>query len=343
MKFIRHDLFFMEICYSVKSIDIDGTPHVLFAPNGKGPAVLTRLTGEQVCHIWEDEGGVMSMVPLPGENGNFLAVQQFYPGFNAAFSKIVYCRHRDETHWTVEKFLDVPYLHRFDILQNGGRRYLVTGVLCRSKQSRDDWSSPGFIAFTELDKDNRPLTGLQILQDGLTKNHGYGKVVQNGVEKGLFTSEEGIFLATPPAGESAGWSIAHIFDRPTSEARLFDIDGDGLDELVTIEPFHGSHFRIYKPTDAGFRLVYECDIPMEFYHVIWTGLLRGRPVIIGAGRRGAQKLFLVEWQADSGFRIVTIDEPVGISNVDIVLGETYDTIAAANTESGLATFYHVYD
>ena len=37
-----------------------------------------------------------------------------------------------------------------------------------------------------------------------------------------------------------------IFDHEVSEFGFVDFDGDGVDEIVTIEPFHGENFVIYK-------------------------------------------------------------------------------------------------
>ncbi len=343
MKAVKQDLFHLDTCYAVKAIEVDHEWHVVFAPNSKGPAVLFNLSGEKVASVWEETGGVMSVVPLPGKNGDFLAVQRFFPGFAAADAQVVSCTHQGKDRWRVDKLFDLPYLHRFDILQHMGRSYLMAGVLCRSKQHKDDWSDPGYIAVAELGQDFTPVSDFLILQDGLTKNHGYGKVVHAGVEKGLFSSQEGVFLVSPPSGPSADWTVTRLFDQPTSEARLYDIDNDGVEELITIEPFHGSHLRIYKPEQAGYRLMYECEEPMDFYHVIWTGTLRGRKGIISAGRLGAQRLFFIDWQPGTGFRVTLLDEKVGVSNVDVLPGDDYDLLASANTSSGLATFYRVYD
>ncbi len=343
MRFEKQELFELDHCYSVKQIEIDNSQYVVFATEGPGPACLVNVETMETSHIWEEPGGTMCMVPVPRENGSFLSVQKFYFGFNAAEASIAFSRRDGEGRWHTEKLFDMPYLHRFDILQRSGRLYFVGGVLCRSKKSKDDWSNPGYIVAGELNGDSlaEPVE-MRVVQDGLTKNHGYGRIQHKGVEQGLFAAEEGVFIITPPANKGGEWSVEHIFDRPTSEARLFDIDGDGVEELVTIEPFHGPYFRVYHETLSGYQMVYECPSGMDFCHVIWVGKLRGVPCILGACRRGPMSLFMITY-SDGDYRFTEIDSGVGPSNIDVIYGRECDMIASANREMGRAAFYRVYD
>lgn len=322
-------------------MEIGGRDSVVFATEGVGPACLVDVETLAVSHIWEEPGGTMCMVPVPGLDSSFLAVQKFYFGFNSAESLLAYC-HPTGTGWQVDKVFDLPYLHRFDLLCNGDRVDFVGGVLCRSKKEKNDWSDPGYITVGRVNpQDMTAPIPLQIVQDKLTKNHGYSKVVDDGVEKGLFAAQEGVFLVTPPVGGRADWQVEHIFDRPASEAQLFDLDGDGVKELVTIEPFHGTDFHIYRKTKQGYDLLYACPGGMDFCHVIWTGVLAGKPCVVGACRRGPQSLFLITWE--NGQCVFTeIDAGVGPSNVDVVHRPDCDIIASANREVGWATFYRVY-
>ncbi len=65
-------------------------------------------------------------------------------------------------------------------------------------------------------------------------------------------------------------------DWPISDIAAIDIDGDGELEYATIEPFHGSYFRVYKLIDGASRQVYEHPEVSEFYHVVVGTTLAGQ-------------------------------------------------------------------
>ena len=344
MRFEKQDVLELEHCYAVKCMDIGGRAWAVFATEGVGPACGVDVETLAVTRLWEEPGGTMCMVPVPGRaDGSFWAVQKFYLGFHSAQARIVCCRPAPSGGWQTLTLFDLPYVHRFDLLKNGERLDFVAGVLCRSKQYAEDWSDPGYIAVGSVDPASPGAPArLRVIQDGLTKNHGYSKFVSGGVERGLFAAEEGVFLVTPPAGGRPDWQVERIFTRPASEARLFDIDGDGQNELITIEPFHGPSFRIYRSGPAGYTPLYECPLALDFCHVIWTGALRGRPCVIGACRGGPGSLFLLTWEGD-GLALTEIDRGVGPSNVDVIHGPDFDLIASANREAGRGALYRVYD
>lgn len=120
--------------------------------------------------VWHDAGGCMSISQLEPE-GAFLAVQNFFPGFDAAEACIVKTSPTPEG-WKAEKWMEYPYLHRFDIVEIQGRQFLVACQLCKAKAFRDDWSSPGVTAVGELDG-GRPPRDMQPIIPSLTKNHGF--------------------------------------------------------------------------------------------------------------------------------------------------------------------------
>ena len=52
-------------------------------PDAPGPCYAFDSQTYERETVWEEPGGTMAMVPLPGKNGDFLAVQRFFPGFQA--------------------------------------------------------------------------------------------------------------------------------------------------------------------------------------------------------------------------------------------------------------------
>ncbi|MFA6505614.1 MAG: hypothetical protein WCT14_05940 [Treponemataceae bacterium] len=336
----------MNRCYAVNSTVIDGQTHVLFATEGEGPCfAFTGKDFQTRKTVWEGPGGTMSIVPIPGTNGEFLAVQKFFKLFQWDEAIVVWVKPRKDGSFAFRQILHLPYIHRFDLLTVGDRHYFLGCTLAESKETRDDWSKPGKIYVGELPSDwDQPLR-LSVLRDGLFKNHGYSRLTQNGVARGLVSSEEGAFIVTPPQSSSGDWSIEQIMDWPISEIDAIDIDGDGELEFATIEPWHGSYFRVYKKIDGKYVRIFEHPEVSEFYHVVVGAKLRGKPVFIGGCRRGKQQLFYVHAASTAPLSLaaVEIEAGVGPSNVAVVNEKDRDVIVSANREKAEAALYFVTD
>jgi hypothetical protein len=132
-------------------------------------------------------------------------------------------------------------------------------------------------------------------------------------------------------------------DWPISDIAAIDIDGDGELEFATIEPFHGSHFRVYKKVGGAFEMIYEHPEVSDFYHVVVGATLAGRPVFIGGCRRGKQQLFYVHAKSTSPLALaaVLMDEGVGPSNVHVMHEPGRDIIVSANREKAEAALYFI--
>jgi len=132
-------------------------------------------------------------------------------------------------------------------------------------------------------------------------------------------------------------------DWPISDIAAIDIDGDGELEFATIEPFHGSHFRVYKRDAGAYRMVYQHPEVSEFYHVVTGTTLAGKPVFVGGCRRGRQQLFYVHALQDDPLvlQAEVIEEGVGPSNVHVMHEPGRDIIVSANREKAEAALYIV--
>jgi hypothetical protein len=160
---------------------------------------------------------------------------------------------------------------------------------------------------------------------------------------GLVTCEQGAFEVTPPQQPDAGWSIEQFMDWPISDISAVDIDGDGELEFATIEPFHGSYFRVYKKVDGEFKQIFEHPEVSDFYHVVVGTTLAGMPVFIGGCRRGKQQLFYVHATRTLPLELKaeTIEEGVGPSNIYVRHEAGRDIIVAANREKAEVALYFV--
>ena len=110
--------------------------------------------------------------------------------------------------------------------------------------------------------------------------------------------------------------MTRLLDREISDAAVVDIDGDGIEELIAIEGFHGGHITINKPVKGGWQEVYR--YPAPFAHVVWGGSVLGAPALILAYRDDNGALMLLRKSARSGAYYMehfVIDELVSPTNL----------------------------
>jgi len=342
MKIEKRFLTEMNRCYSTNSVVVDGQTRILLATEGEGPCKAWVGPDYVESHnVWDSPGGTMSIVPIPGTNGEFLAVQKFFKMFAWEEAKVVHVRPLSAGGYEVTDILYLPYIHRFDLLTVGGRHYFIGCTLATTKESKEDWSNPGKIWVGEFTGVG-PLQ-VTVLKEGLTKNHGYSRLTRKDGVCGLVTSEEGAFEVRPPQVAGGEWTVTQFMDWPISDISAIDIDGDGELEFATIEPFHGTYFRVYKKVDGVFKKVFEHPEVTEFYHVVVGATLAGTPVFIGGCRRGKQQLFYVHASKTDPLELKAevIEEGVGPSNIYVLHEEARDIIVAANREKAEAALYFV--
>jgi hypothetical protein len=342
MNIEKRFLVSLNRCYAASHIVVDGKPRILLATEGEGPCLAWTGADYRESHVvWDGPGGTMSIVPIAGTNGEFLGVQKFFKMFQWEDAKIVHVRPTADGRYDVNDVLHLPYIHRFDLLQADGRHHFIGCTLATSKESKEDWAHPGQVWVGEWG--GSALQGLRVLRDGFTKNHGYSRLTRGGVMSALVTCEQGAFEFTPPQHAHGEWSIEQFMDWPISDIAAIDIDGDGELEFATIEPFHGSHFRVYKKVGGAFEMIYEHPEVSDFYHVVVGATLAGRPVFIGGCRRGKQQLFYVHAKSTSPLALaaVLMDEGVGPSNVHVMHEPGRDIIVSANREKAEAALYFI--
>ena len=241
MNFVKKVLDEMDHCYAVGNIVFDGRRYLLYAAENDGPCYAYDEETKEKIVVWEHPGGTMSMIPIPGTNGEFLAVQGFRTGFMAQNTSLAWVVPKKDGPWEVTTVLKHPFIHRFDILTVGDTNYLLICTLATSKENKDDWSDPGKLWVGVLPRDlkKEPIQ-ISILTEGMLKNHGYCRVNWDGKMAGLTTCAQGLFLVIPPQAPGKDWTVEKLIDRPISDVAAVDIDGDGELELATIEPFHGN-------------------------------------------------------------------------------------------------------
>jgi hypothetical protein len=332
----------MNRCYSANHIVVDGQTRILVATEGEGACLAwTGPDYAQSHEVWAGPGGTMSIVPIPGTNGEFLAVQKFFKMFQWEEAKVVHVKPLADGRYAVTDILHLPYIHRFDLLPAGNKLYFIGGTLATTKQAKEDWSDPGKLWVGEYTGPG-PLQ-VTALKSGMTQHHGYSRLEHAGRVSSLVTCREGAFEVTPPQQAGTEWQVQPLMDWPISDIAAIDIDGDGELEYATIEDFHGPHFRVYKRVAGQWQKIYEHPEVSEFYHVVTATTLAGQAVFVGGCRRGKQQLFYVQAVQASPLvlQAQVIEEGVGPSNVHVMHEQGRDIIVSANREKAEAALYIV--
>jgi hypothetical protein len=317
LRFEKKVIATLPKCYSLAEIQIDGEPHILFASEKQGPCRLYDLEGREKATVWEKPGGTMSIVPLPWMANSFLATHRFYSPNDASEANIVLARAESVDRWTVKTLVDLPFVHRFDVLERGGVRYLIACTIKSEPEPKDAWRTPGKIHVAELPDDldqfgEKNQLPLQVLRDDLFKNHGYSRVGDGC----LIASEQGVLRVTPPPGPGGRWEEGQLLDEPSSDAILLDLDGDGEMELAAFHPFHGDTLKIYKRQSGGYVPVYELEEPAPFLHALYGGPLGGVQAVVYGYRHGKRDLVALYYDhRERRYKKELIDGDCGAANV----------------------------
>jgi hypothetical protein len=334
-------------CYSIAPLHYQGKDHLLVAAEKQDRCILFDMDGNEEDTLWTEPGGVMTMQQVPGTDGQFLATHQFYSPNDSKEAKIVIVTPKGKGNWERRTLLDLPFVHRFGIIERNGVRYLIACALKSGHEFKDDWSMPGKVFACELPDDLSSYNDahqlkMEVIKEGMLKNHGYTTTRENGQVCAVVSCDNGIFLFTPPEKRGAKWEIKELLNTPGSDAVLVDLDGCGEKELAVISPFHGDKISIYKKKDGKFEQVYAYEKPAEFSHSIFGGMLAGVPAVVIGHRKGDRDLILFTWNAEAKkFQSEILDHDCGSANVYVYSHGGKDHILSTNREINEIAVYTV--
>ena len=98
----------LERCYSLAMLHYQGKDHFLCAAEKVNNCYLISLDGKIEETVWEGPGGVMTMVQVPGTDGQFLATRKFYSPNDSKEASIVVVTPKGKDDWEVGYYWPLP-------------------------------------------------------------------------------------------------------------------------------------------------------------------------------------------------------------------------------------------
>lgn len=300
----------LDSCYAVGRITNDIYDFLIVASETENSCFSYDVNNNfEKSVVWETIGGTMSVVQIPGTM-DFLATQKFYPGFNSEECQIVYGKFNDGK-WEINKLIDFPYLHRFDLIELESKEILFIGcTIANSKKFVEDWSDDGKIFIGEFDMKTAKIVNLEEIEIRLKKNHGYYSVKELGYS--LITAVEGVYKFHYPKNLSGNnWKLTKIFNEEISDIVQIDMNNDGELENFIIQGFHGDTFRILNEDFT--EELYQHPHKTPFGHAIWAGNLLDQEIVLFGWREELANLIAYTFE-DGKFEIHNIEKNVASSN-----------------------------
>ena len=339
MTFDKTVIHHMNMPYAIGTLGF-GTEHsVVCATEDHGPVVRIAPPFRQARAFLPGPGGCMALVSDPERSGELYAVMGCFVGYKFQGGGIYWTRAPHEGECTAVRILDLPFAHRIGLARRGAARYLLAANLAADKKDAADWTSPGGVYAARLDGVADTPLQLQPVLTGIHKNHGFLMANLEGKPSLLIGAAEGLIAVDLGAGATdKEWPSRQVLAQETSELAVFDVDGDGADELITIEPFHGNTLRAYRKSGKSWKAFWDAEL--EFGHCVLAGMFDGGRSIIVSNRAGNRDLLLFQFDADSAKpRRVVVDAGAGAANM-IVLGHGgRDHLFAANQAAGEIVMY----
>ncbi len=300
--------------YTASALMLGETLHIAGGSELRHPSALFNFDTGAIEYLSDVPGGVMSILPVPGHPHCLVSVMGLFPPFIGEEGG-VFLHVRRAGGWSTRKVAVMPFAHRAEIIQRNGINHLIAATVSRRKEFPDDWREAGEVFHQAFDDPERADWNMERLCDDIVKNHGMGKRGARDWEVVYVSGVGGIDCIAPGAG--AAWMRTRIFDKEVSEFMFADLNGDGIDELITIEPFHGDSLNVYRKIPGGWCAHYRA--PLSFGHGLSAGNFKGTMVVAVGNRRGAMALELHAVREPARLEIETIVVECGVAPTQVKL------------------------
>jgi hypothetical protein len=326
----------IESVYTANAFPV-GTDFYIGAGSETKPLVyLYDLKTRETRQVTGSPGGLMSFVPVPGKPGLFVSIMGLFPPFIGGEAGL-FLHKRTNGDWQTNRALHLPFAHRCEILNRGGRNFLFAATVSTFKANPQDWSNPGELHLIDLDNNPEDKWASRVIPGKITKNHGMTRARINGKETLCISGQEGMFFLDQVSGDE--WVLQPMFEGEVSEMTFIDLDGDGQDEMVTIEPFHGETINVYKHTGNKWEL--RISDPLSFGHGLSSGIFQQDPVIVVGNRSGSLNLETISVLdlSKGEFERRVLEKDAGPTQTQVFSVEGQDYILSANQRKNEVALY----
>jgi hypothetical protein len=337
MRFDKTVIHTMNAPYAIGTLGTGQERSIVCATEDHGPVVRIAPPFREARTMVPGPGGCMALVGDPEKPADLYAIMGCFLGYKFQGGGVYRIRAPREGEAEAVRVLDLPFAHRIGLVQRGTARYLLAANLAEDKKDAADWTLPGGLYAAPLGGDEDTGLQLQPVLPGIHRNHGFLLAVLDGRRSVLIGGSEGV-LAVDLQSSGNDWPARQVLARETSEMAVFDLDGDGADELVTIEPFHGNALRGYKRSGNGWSAFWEAEL--EFGHCVLAGMFEGRRSVLVSNRSGSRSLLLFQFGDDPRKpRRIIVDDGVGAANMLMLRHAGRDHVFAANQTPGQIVMY----
>ncbi len=325
----------IEAVYTAHAFQNESGFYIGAGSETKDEASLYNMLNGEISPIPRQPGGMREFLPVPGNPDLFISIMGFFPDFNGQDAGI-FLHTRMETNWESGKALALPFVHRCRTLSLEGRHFLIAATSGKPGDKAGDSPEPGEVHVIDLEHCEIKRWRSTVIDDSINRIHGICKTLINGTETVCISGDQGIFYIEY---DGENWRVNQIFFREVSEMGFADLDGDGRDELVTIEPYHGNTLNIYKKDGANWVPRFSAELTLG--HGLSAGIFRSEPTIVVGNRSGSMALesFVVSDLLRGNVERRIIEESAGAVRSQVFTFDSVDYILSANHRRNEVALY----